>query len=68
MCSDAGDATKAMQWITLGGGRNAAAFRPQKEGMTNLEELIRTLMNVPTSASHPRDGTIKLQRRVFTKV
>lgn len=62
------DAPKAMQWLALGGSTASSAFKVQKDGMNNLEEVIRSMLNVPSSHAHPRDGTIKLQRRVFTKV
>ncbi len=69
LLSDIGHAPKAMQTLMLGGGGNSSAFIVQKAGLAHLEEVILTAIGAGTSTGElVRGGTIRLSRRVFTKV
>lgn len=61
-------APKALQTITLAGGRCDAAFEPQVEALANIREFVLKLLSRSDCNTFCGDGKIRLKRRVFERV
>ncbi len=61
-------APKAVQTLVLVAGGSKVAFDAQRRGVLHLEEVIMAALSAPFHGDLGRKGTIRLTRRVFTKV
>ncbi|EIW54753.1 uncharacterized protein TRAVEDRAFT_131642, partial [Trametes versicolor FP-101664 SS1] len=61
-------APKALQTITLAGGRCDAVFEPQVEALANIREFVLKLLSRSDCNTFCGDGKIRLKRRVFERV
>ncbi|OBZ74973.1 hypothetical protein A0H81_05663 [Grifola frondosa] len=62
------DAPKAVQSMTLGHGGIRTPFEAQNEGLNALQDVVRLYLGVDAGQHEPLDSSIKVRRRVFTRV
>ncbi len=62
------NAKKAVQHITLISGGCMKAFEPQWKSLGDIADVVSMLLGVCPSGRPGRTGSIKLERRVFSKV